>query len=68
MSVGSISSAAVAAAAYGAAKPAGEPDTAPAAAPATGSATVADHVAAADDSEPIRSLSTTVGTLVDVYL
>jgi hypothetical protein len=68
MSVGSISSASVAAAAYDALKPAGEPDTARTAAPATGSGTIADHVAAADDTEPIRSLSTTIGTLVDVYL
>jgi hypothetical protein len=32
------------------------------------SRTVADHVAAADDQEPIRSVSTTRGTLVDTYL
>jgi hypothetical protein len=30
--------------------------------------TVADHVAALDDQEPIRSASTTRGTLVDTYL
>jgi hypothetical protein len=30
--------------------------------------TVADHVAALDDQEPIRSVSTTRGTLVDTYL
>ena len=30
--------------------------------------TVADHVAALDDQEPIRSGSTTRGTLVDTYL
>jgi|tagenome__1003787_1003787.scaffolds.fasta_scaffold20488291_2 hypothetical protein len=30
--------------------------------------TVADHVAAADDQEPIRSASDTRGTLVDTYL
>jgi hypothetical protein len=30
--------------------------------------TIADHVAAADDREPIRSLSTTQGTLLDTYL
>jgi hypothetical protein len=29
---------------------------------------IADHVAAADDHEPIRSASTTQGTLVDTYL
>ena len=31
-------------------------------------ATVADHVAAADAQEPIRSVSATLGTLVDTYL
>jgi hypothetical protein len=30
--------------------------------------TVADHVAAWDDSEPTRSVSATQGTLVDTYL
>ena len=30
--------------------------------------TIADHVAAADGQEPIRSASTTLGTLVDTYL
>ena len=30
--------------------------------------TIADHVAAADEQEPIRSASTTLGTLVDTYL
>ena len=30
--------------------------------------TVADHVAALDDQEPIRSGSSTRGTLVDTYL
>jgi hypothetical protein len=30
--------------------------------------TIADHVAAADEQEPIRSVSTTQGTLVDTYL
>ena len=29
---------------------------------------IADHVAAADTQEPIRSASTTQGTLVDTYL
>lgn len=33
-----------------------------------GAATIADHVAAADAQEPIRSLSTTRGTLLDTYL
>jgi len=51
----------------------------PAAGPAAGSAapgtqvaeekpTIADHVAAADEQEPIRSASSTQGTLVDTYL
>jgi hypothetical protein len=30
--------------------------------------TIADHVAAADDQEPIRSGSSAQGTLVDTYL
>jgi len=66
MSIGSISSASMAAAAYDVAKPAGEP--AHRSAPAAAAPSVADHVAAADDSEPIRSAVTTQGTMVDVYL
>jgi hypothetical protein len=31
-------------------------------------ATIADHVAAVDEQDPIRSTSTTRGTLVDTYL
>jgi hypothetical protein len=34
----------------------------------TGTRTIADHVAALDDQEPIRSVSATRGTLVDTYL
>jgi hypothetical protein len=64
MPVGSISSNPLAAAAYGAATLPGERP----AAPAGGSPSIADHVAAADDSEPIRSLSSTLGTMVDTYL
>jgi len=30
--------------------------------------TIAEHVAAADGQEPIRSASSTLGTLVDTYL
>jgi hypothetical protein len=64
MPVGSISSSAVAAC-YGPPQPAAEQATGA----ATGAArTVADHVAASDDSEPIRSVSATQGTLVDTYL
>lgn len=33
-----------------------------------GAATIADHVAAVDEQEPIRSLSATLGTLLDTYL
>jgi hypothetical protein len=64
MSVGSISSSPLAAAAYDAAKLPGDRK----AEESAGAPTIADHVATADDSQPIRSLSTTVGTLVDTYL
>jgi hypothetical protein len=63
MSVGSVSSGSVATA-YAAAQP---PAEQPAGA-GPQARTVADHVAAADDGAPIRSLSTTRGTLVDTYL
>jgi hypothetical protein len=43
-------------------------DSAAAKAAGAGSASVADHVAAQDEQEPIRSVSTTQGTLVDTYL
>ena len=63
MSIGSISSSSVAAR-YGAPQATADQATEAAAeAP-----TVADHVAAADDSAPIRSVSATLGTLVDTYL
>ena len=62
MSIGSISSAAVASA-YDAVRPAGEQ-----AAPKSEARGIADHVAAADEDAPIRSLSATQGTLVDTYL
>jgi hypothetical protein len=63
MPVGSISSSAVAAY-YGSPLPSAEQ-----ASGAAGEArSVADHVAAADDNEPIRSVSATQGTLVDTYL
>ena len=35
---------------------------------AEATASIADHVAALDEQEPIRSTSTTRGTLVDTYL
>ncbi len=63
MSVGSISFSSVAAR-YGAPQAATEQ----AGEAAAGTHTVADHVAAADDSEPIRGVSATRGTLVDTYL
>jgi hypothetical protein len=64
MPVGLISSSAVAAH-YGPPQPAAEQASGAA---AGGVRTVADHVAASDDSEPIRSVSATQGTLVDTYL
>ena len=63
MSVGPVSSRLLAAA-YGPSGPAGEP----AAEARPQASTVADHVAASDDGEPIRSLPATLGTLVDTYL
>ena len=35
---------------------------------AAAKATIADHVAAVDEQGPIRSASTTLGTLLDTYL
>jgi hypothetical protein len=63
MSVGSISSSSVAAAYGSPAQAAAERPTEAADRPS-----VADHVAAADDGEPIRSVSATLGTLVDTSL
>jgi hypothetical protein len=37
-------------------------------APEAAAPTVADHVAALDEQEPIRSVSATRGTMVDTYL
>jgi hypothetical protein len=37
-------------------------------APEAAPPTVADHVAALDEQEPIRSVSATRGTMVDTYL
>ena len=64
MSVGSIGAGSVATAAYDAAKLPGDQK----ADEVAGGRTIADHVAAADEQEPIRSLSATLGTLVDTYL
>lgn len=63
MSLGSINSSTVSAAAYDTTKLAGER-----AEQAAERRSIADHVAAADDHEPIRSVSTTQGTQVDTYL
>ncbi|AGL18561.1 hypothetical protein [Actinoplanes sp. N902-109] len=62
--IGSLSSSTVAATYPGAADKA---DKSEAAAPRPDT-TVADHVAAADESAPIRSAHATLGTLVDTYL
>ena len=64
MSVGSIGTSSLATAAYDAARLAGDQK----ADEAAGTPSIADHVAAADDAEPIRSVSATLGTLVDTYL
>ena len=66
MSLGSISSSTVSAAALDTARLAGGKNAE--GAKKAEDATIADHVAAADEHEPIRSLSTTLGTLVDTYL
>jgi hypothetical protein len=64
MSIGSLSSSTVSTATLASA------DSSAQAAKAreTESPTIADHVAAAEGQEPIRSVSTTLGTLVDTYL
>ena len=64
MSVGSIGTSSVATVAYDAARLPGDQK----ADEAAGGPTIADHVAAADEQEPIRSQSSTLGTLVDTYL
>ncbi|WP_306205118.1 hypothetical protein [Actinoplanes sp. RD1] len=70
MSVASVSSSRLSAAYLGATDT-GAPKAqagAAAAAPVQAERSVADHVAAQDAHEPIRSASTTQGTLVDTYL
>lgn len=64
MSIGSLSSSTVSTAGMASA------DTAAQTAKAreAESPTIADHVAADGDREPVRSASTTLGTLVDTYL
>ncbi|GGQ63135.1 hypothetical protein [Couchioplanes azureus] len=64
MSVGSLSSSTVSTAYLASA------DTAAAkkAPEQGGEPTIADHVAAQDEQQPIRSASATLGTLVDTYL
>ena len=65
MSIGSISSSTVAAA-FDGARTAGE--TKADASAAADPATIADHVASADEHEPVRSFSSSLGTLIDTYL
>jgi hypothetical protein len=62
MSIGSLSSTTVSTGTLASA------DASAQAAKARETSTIADHVAAADEHEPIRSVSTTQGTLVDTYL
>jgi hypothetical protein len=64
MAIGPISASTVPGA-YDGARAAGESKTEGAAAEQP---TIADHVAAADEHEPVRSFSSTRGTLVDTYL
>ncbi|MEU8615250.1 hypothetical protein AB0C29_45435 [Actinoplanes sp. NPDC048791] len=64
MSIGSLSSSTVSTATLASADTAGQAVKAQDAE----NPTIADHVAAADVQEPIRSVSTTLGTLVDTYL
>lgn len=66
MSFGSISSSTVSAAFDAARQLGGGKNTE--GAKSAGSTTIADHVAAADEHEPIRSLSATQGRLLDTYL
>ena len=66
MSLGSIGSSTVSTAALDAARTGA--GTKADGAKNTGSASIADHVAAANEHEPIRSLSATQGTLLDTYL
>jgi len=60
MSIGSISSSAVSSTTV-------DPHRGKSSA-AAGGRTIADHVAEVDDQAPIRSTSSTLGTLVDTYL
>jgi len=64
MQVGSLSSQTIANT-YLSSVDASVPKQAP---PVEETTTVADHVAAADEQEPIRSVNATQGTLVDTYL
>ncbi|UQU68134.1 hypothetical protein COUCH_18435 [Couchioplanes caeruleus] len=64
MSVGSLSSSVLSQAYLGSADAAATKK----APESGGEATIADHVAASDEQQPIRSVSATLGTLVDTYL
>jgi hypothetical protein len=64
MSVGSLSSSTLSQAYLGS----GDTAAAKKAPETGGDVTIADHVAALDEQEPIRSVHATLGTLVDTYL
>jgi hypothetical protein len=64
MSIGSLSSSTVSTATLASADSSAQAGKAR----ETGPPTIADHVAADEAQEPLRSASTTLGTLVDTYL
>ena len=61
MSIGSLSSGTVSTATLAAADSSARAREA-------ASPTIADHVASADEHEPVRSFSSSLGTLIDTYL
>lgn len=67
MSIGSLSSSTMSAASLGSADGSGHAGRSRETAGGTAT-TIAEHVASADEHEPIRSVSLTQGTLVDTYL
>ena len=68
MSIGSLSSTTVPTPAFAPADASAQSAKSSGTSGTSGTSTIADHVAAADEHEPIRSGSTTQGTLVDTYL
>jgi hypothetical protein len=68
MSIGSLSSSTVSTATLASASASADTAAQSAKTREAAGPTIADHVAAADGQEPIRSVSTTLGTLVDTYL